>query len=104
MPVKLSLAGLALCLLTSPLGAQASLYIPLDDARLPMIEHLIARGVLRDPQPFVRPFRRADLLESITRAESTATGATAERLALLREEYAEPEEKTWWRLDRKSVV
>ncbi|MGH7658075.1 MAG: hypothetical protein ACREL6_07555, partial [Gemmatimonadales bacterium] len=98
MPVKLGFAGLALCLLTSPLQGQASLYVPLDDARLPMIEHLIARGVLRDPQPFVRPFRRADLLEMITRAESTATGATARRLAELREAYAEPEEKTWWRL------
>lgn len=98
MPVRPILAGLALCLLASTLSAQASLYIPLDDARLPMIEHLIARGVLRDPLPFVRPFRRADLLESIARAESTATGATAHRLALLREAFAEPEEKTWWRL------
>ena len=50
-----------LCLaLTSPLRAQASPYVPLDDPRLPLLEHLIARGDIDDPSPMVRPFRRAD--------------------------------------------
>lgn len=86
------------------LAAQGSLYIPLDDERLPMIEHMIARGDLPDPWPFVRPFRRADLMAAIATAESTATGATATRLAALREAFAEPGEEAWWRVAPRAGV
>ena len=43
-------------------GAQSSPYLPLDDPRLPPLEHLIARGDIADPSPMVRPFTRADAL------------------------------------------
>ncbi len=56
--------------------AQASPYLPLDDPRLPLLEHLIARGDIADPSPMVRPFRRADALRVLadadTGGESTA--------------------------------
>src|SRR4029077_8620645 len=40
--------------------AQASLFLPRDDARLPLLEHLIARGDVEDPSPMIRPFRFRD--------------------------------------------
>jgi len=47
------------------LAAQASRYIPLDDPRLPALEHLVALGDIDDPSPSVRPIRRADALRAI---------------------------------------
>lgn len=73
---RLILAG-ALLLPTS-LAAQASAYIPLDDPRLPLFEHLVARGDVGDPSPMVRPFRRADALEVL--AASDTAGSPSRRL------------------------
>lgn len=42
-------------------GAQASPFLPMDDPRVPLIEHFIARGDVRDPNPMLRPFRRSDV-------------------------------------------
>jgi hypothetical protein len=56
------------------LGAQASPYIPLDDPSLPLVEHLIARGDIADPSPFIRPFRRSDLRRVIAAADSAGRG------------------------------
>jgi hypothetical protein len=50
------------------LSAQASPYIPLDDPRLPALEHLIALGDVSDPSPLVRPFRRVDAIRVIDSA------------------------------------
>jgi hypothetical protein len=50
--------------------AQASPYLPLDDPRLPLIEHLIERGDIEDPSPMVRPFRRADALRALGQADT----------------------------------
>ena len=57
----------------APAGAraQASPYLPLDDPRLPLLEHLIARGDISDPSPMVRPFRRADALRALLAADSS---------------------------------
>src|SRR5512147_2093600 len=49
--------------------AQASPFLPLDDPRLPLLEHLIARGDIEDPSPMVRPFRRADALRALAEAD-----------------------------------
>ena len=49
---------------------QASPYIPLDDPRLPLLEHLIARGDIDDPSPMVRPFRRSDAVRVLAAADS----------------------------------
>jgi len=51
--------------------AQASPYLPLDDPRLPLLEHLIARGDIDDPSPMVRPIRRADALRVLVQADTT---------------------------------
>ena len=71
--------------------AQASPYLPLDDSRLPLIEHLIARGDITDPSPMVRPFRRADALRALAEADSTGGLVHALRASL--EEL--PGDQTW---------
>ncbi len=59
--LRLHLAALTLITLAAaPLQGQASRYIALDDPALALFEHLIARGVITDPTPFVRPIRRAE--------------------------------------------
>ena len=75
-------------------GAQASPYLPLDDPRLPLLEHLIARGDLADPSPMVRPFRRADAVRVLAAADS---GVGADPLiASLRASLADdPAEQRW---------
>ena len=70
-------------------AAQSSPYIPLDDPRLPLLEHLIARGDIADPSPMVRPFRRADALRVLSGAD-TAGEAGAELIRRLREDLREP--------------
>ncbi len=64
--------------------AQASPYIPLDDPRLPLIEHLIARGDIADPSPMVRPFRRSDVVRAIDRVQWDSTSANGRAAASLR--------------------
>jgi hypothetical protein len=71
--------------------AQASPYLPLDDPRLPLLEHLIARGDLVDPSPMVRPFRRSDALRALAAADSTLPLVRALRAAL----QPLPGEQTW---------
>ena len=60
-----------LAVLAGPLSAQGSPNVPLDDPRLPLVEFLIIRGSIQDPSPMHRPFRRADLVASLERADST---------------------------------
>lgn len=68
---------LACALAPAALAAQASAYLPLDDPRLPLLEHLIARGDVADPSPFVRPFRRADAVRALAAADSGGPGGDA---------------------------
>jgi hypothetical protein len=72
-------ATLACACLLAPTAAvaQASPYLPLDDPRLPLLEHLIARGDIADPSPFVRPFRRADAARVLAEADSGGPGGDA---------------------------
>ena len=72
--------------------AQASPYLPLDDPRLPLLEHLIARGELEDPSPMVRPFRRADALRALEAADTTLSLVRDLRVSL-----AEPAGGQTWR-------
>ena len=103
MPPSLRALGAAVLLagvLAPPcVRAQASPYLPLDDPRLPLLEHLIARGDIADPSPMVRPFRRADALRVLaaadTAAEPTGRGPAA-ILHALRAAFEElPGEQTW---------
>ncbi|MDQ3136228.1 MAG: hypothetical protein M3Q93_01410 [Gemmatimonadota bacterium] len=72
-------------------GAQASPYLPLDDPRLPLLEHLIARGDIEDPAPMVRPFRRADALGALASGDTSRPLVRALRASL--EEL--PGDRTW---------
>jgi hypothetical protein len=70
------------------LSAQGSPNVPLDDPRLPLVELLITRGSIQDPSPMHRPFRRADLVVSLERADSTP-GSDSTLVRTLLNEYRE---------------
>src|SRR3954463_2528528 len=73
--------------------AQGSPYITLDDPRLPLLEHLIARGDIEDPSPMVRPFRKADAIRVLQAADSNTSTA---RLVLdLRHTFEEGSGNIW---------
>jgi hypothetical protein len=85
------------------LHAQASPYLPLDDPRLPLIEHLIARGDVEDPSPMVRPFRRADALRVLAAADTAgAAGGTAALVHALRQGLEELPGGQTWRLSGRA--
>ena len=83
-------------------GAQASPYVPLDDPRLPLLEHLIARGEVADPSPMVRPFRRADAARVL--AEADSAGRSGALVRALRAEFADGPEERRWRLGARAGV
>ncbi len=82
------LLTLLLACLAAPLSAQGSPNVPLDDSRLPLMELLITRGSIQDPSPMHRPFRRADLVTSLERADSTP-GSDSMLVRALLNEYRE---------------
>ena len=75
--------------------AQASAYISLDDPRLPFLEHLIARGDIRDPSPMVRPFRRSDAVRVLAAADSARTTGLSATIHRLRTELEDLPETSW---------
>jgi hypothetical protein len=76
-------------------GAQASPYISLDDPRLPLIEHLIARGDVEDPSPMVRPFRRADAARVLAAADTSGSTAGSQLIRRLLHEFSDPPGNVW---------
>jgi len=101
-PVDALLAAVFLGALAPVRGAaQASPYLPLDDPRLPLLEHLIARGDIADPSPMVRPFRRADALRVLTGAD-TSGESTAALIRQLRAELREPSDSQRWLLSARA--
>jgi hypothetical protein len=63
--------------------AQTSPYLPVDDPRLPLLEHFIARGDVEDPSPMIRPFRLSDAVRVLAAADSAPAapgGAVIHRL------------------------
>jgi len=70
-------------------------YVSLDDAELPLLEHLIARGDVEDPSPFVRPFRRSDAMRALVAADSLHPGDAS--IAALLRHFGDPAEPQWWR-------
>jgi hypothetical protein len=94
-PVLLA-AAVLLGALAPRAGAQASPYLPLDDPRLPLLEHLINRGDVADPGFMVRPFRRADAVRVLAGADSTGSSGTLVRA--LRAALADGDEERRWRV------
>ena len=95
-PVYALLAAVLLGALAPVRGAaQSSPYLALDDPRLPLLEHLIARGDIADPSPMVRPFRRSDALRALAGAD-TSGESTAVLIRRLRTELREPVDSQRW--------
>jgi hypothetical protein len=103
MLAALLLAALAAAIAPAHVAAQSSPYLPLDDPRLPLLEHLIARGDIADPSPMVRPFRRADALRVLTGAD-TAGEATAALIRDLRDALQEPADSQRWMVGARAGV
>jgi hypothetical protein len=92
------LALATLLAIPTSLAAQASAYVPLDDPRLPLFEHLVTRGDVADPSPMVRPFRRADA-ERVLAAADTAGAPGRGIISELRAAWAEDTSEAWWRAE-----
>ncbi len=102
MPRPILTAAVALAICGSHAAAQASPYIPLDDPRLPALEHLIALGDIEDPSPMVRPFRRIDAVRVLAKGDSAGT---ARDTALVREllyAFADPGDKAHWKVEPRA--
>ncbi|HEU5170112.1 MAG TPA: hypothetical protein VFU46_06225, partial [Gemmatimonadales bacterium] len=78
--------------------AQTSPYLPLDDARLPLLEHLILRGDLEDPSPMIRPFRLADAARVLAAADTAPDRGTGALIRELRESVTEDTARARWSL------
>ena len=101
-----ALVGAAL-LLAAGVGsarAQASPYLPVDDSRLPLLEHLIARGAVEDPSPMIRPFRFADALRVLAAADTAPETASGRLVHSLRESLSADvgSEPAWWRAELRA--
>ena len=83
LPVPAKHSWLLILALAGPARAvgQASPYLPTDDPRLPLLEHLIARGEIRDPSPLERPFRKGDILLALRASSNPAAQRLAADLA-----------------------
>ncbi len=75
-----AVALVASMLTPKALSAQeASPYVPLGHWTMPYIEHLIARGVIRDPAPLTRPLKRADLVQALRGVDTLTVSATVSK-------------------------
>jgi len=61
---------------TALAAQEASPYVPLGHWTMPYVEHLIARGVIRDPTPLTRPLKRADLVRALREVDTLTVNAT----------------------------
>jgi hypothetical protein len=96
-PIRVVLLATALAGVSAPArtSAQASPYIRLDDSRLPLLEHLIARGEVDDPSPMMRPFRRSDAARVLAEADTSASISGRALLQYLRRAYESPPGNRW---------
>ncbi len=88
-------ASTLLLFVTAPLAAQqASPYVPLQHWAMPYVEHLIAAGVIADPTPLTRPFKRSELVRALEAADTTTAGAAGRAMVRrLHDEFATQEQK-----------
>jgi hypothetical protein len=95
-PARVLRAAALVCgvLVPARSAAQGSPYVPLDDPRLPLLEHLIARGDVADPSPQVRPFRWADAARVLAAADTTGAPASG-LIRSLREAFEVPAGDRW---------
>ena len=82
--------------LVQPLAGQASPLLPVDDPRLPLLEHLIARGDVDDPSPMQRPFKRSVAAEALSRGRFAPRSASAGIARTLLEAFGTSPNKGLW--------
>jgi hypothetical protein len=99
-PIRVVLLATALAGVSAPARAraQASPYIGLDDPRLPLLEHLIARGEVEDPSPMLRPFRYSDAVRVLAAADSAGSSAEGDLIQRLRQAFQGPA-NNYWRIE-----
>lgn len=98
-PAIAGLAALALAVLAlSSASAQGSPYLSLDDPRLPLLEHLIVRGEVKDPSPQIRPLLLRDVLAALRAAARDSTGPSARLVHQLLNAWELPATEAWWRI------
>jgi hypothetical protein len=86
-----------LALATSSLAAQATPYVSLDDPYLALVEQLIQRGVIDDPQPMVRPLLSSEIAAALAAAHTDPGNPDGELVARLRERFAAAGAEAWWK-------
>jgi hypothetical protein len=83
----------ASALAAAPLAAQeASPYVPLGHWTMPYVEHLIGRGVMRDPTRLTRPLKRADLVRALRAVDTLTVSETVTQTVRRLIAALEPEE------------
>ena len=104
-PIRVVLLATALAGVSAPAraGAQGSPYVRLDDPRLPLLEHLIARGDVEDPSPMLRPFRRSDAARVLAAADTSESSPNRALLRQLRAAY-EDQPGNRWMVDGRAGV
>jgi len=95
LSAPLIIAVAAIVLPSARAHAQASPNVPLDDPRLQLVEHLIARGTIADPSPMIRPFRRSDVLAALTRADTLTKSPDAALVRRLTAEFTDLPGSRW---------
>jgi len=77
----LAVAALVLTVVAPTLltAQEASPYVPLGHWTMPYVEHLIARGVIRDPAPLTRPLRRVDLVQALRGVDTLVVSLTVKK-------------------------
>jgi hypothetical protein len=83
-------------------SAQASAYIALDDPRLPLLEHLIARGDIDDPSPMIRPFRRLDAAKALAAADTAPASRIGSLIRRLHLELERPVGENTWEVEGRA--
>ncbi len=96
LPRAVSIAALLAVIATARLAAQATPYVSLDDPELPLFEHLISRGDVADPTPFVRPFLRADAIRVLATADTAPATPAGRLIHRLRERWTPPDAESWY--------
>jgi hypothetical protein len=92
------LASIVAVVAVSSAAAQGSPYLSLDDPRLPLLEHLIARGEVKDPSPQIRPLLQRDALAALREAARDSAGPSARLMRELLHAWELPSSDPWWRV------
>jgi len=85
----------AAALVTTSVAAQGSPYLSLDDPRLPLLEHLIIRGDVRDPSPQIRPLLISDVLAALRAAARDTSSPSAPVVRELLQAWDLPAGESW---------